>query len=176
MTMKKIDDKDLERLLERFMDGETSNAEEQLIYERFRSGDIPECCRQYAPMMVWLADKTQSDEETPAVPPFKRFATVKLWLSIAAAVMVVATLAIGLFMRPTRTLPDEDYITYAGSYVIKNGVKYTDLDEIMPELLEAEQLVEQQQHTAADIISSLEGVINTSDPAVRAALESAFSE
>lgn len=172
--MKHTDDIQLRSLLERFMDGATSNAEEQLIYERFRSGDVPTDLEEYRPMVMWLQGGMRDEHQAKLrVRRFRRYAVP---VAIAASVAIVLGIAINFIMRPSSNLTEEDYITYAGSYVIKNGVKNTDLDEILPELLEAELLVEQQQMTADKIISSMEDVIDTSDPAVRAALESAFSE
>ena len=159
------------------MDGETSNTEEQLIFSRFSKGDIPADLEEFRPMISWLGGGMKDDviqaPIRPVISRFKRFAIIG---SIAASIAIIAAVAVNFIIRPVSSLTEEDYITYAGSYLIKNGVKYTNLDEILPELLEAEQLVEQQQMSADNIISSMEEIIDTSDPDVRAALESAFSD
>ena len=46
---------DIEKVLERFFDGETTLREDQLLYDFFMSGDVPERLLVYKEMFVDLA-------------------------------------------------------------------------------------------------------------------------
>ena len=63
--------KNIEVYIHRFMEGETTNAEEQAIYRFFRSGDVPEHLKEYAPMFAWYEEgmpeeKKMEDRLLPA--------------------------------------------------------------------------------------------------------------
>ncbi len=171
--MKQNDDK-LTRLLELFMAGQTTNAQERELIERFKKGTVPPALEQYRPMLMWL-DEGMPSVDTPQAKPrrWSRQAIIAC-LGAAASLAMIVTVALSFMSRRHGTLEREDYVTYAGSYVIRDGKKITDLDEIMPELQRAEQIVEQQVATAGSI-ESMSEYINTDNPAVQAALESALS-
>ena len=46
--------KHIEQLLERFFDGQTSNAEEQELYSFFNSSDVPEALKSYQPVFGYF--------------------------------------------------------------------------------------------------------------------------
>lgn len=173
--MKQIDDNRLTQLLELFMAGETTNAQELELTERFRQGPVPPALEQYRPMLMWL-DQGMPQVKMPVDKPH-RFSRrlIMTCVGAAASLALIVTVAVSLMSRRSGTLNPEDYVTYAGSYVIRDGEKITDLDLIMPELERAERLVEKQS-AAARSIESMSEYINTDNPDVRAALESVFSE
>ena len=48
-----LDKKNIEEYINRFLEGETTNAEEQAIYRFFHTGDVPSHLMGYAPMFAW---------------------------------------------------------------------------------------------------------------------------
>lgn len=189
--MKRLNnDNEIRRLLDLFMDGATTCAQEKQLHDYFSTAgdDIPDDIRPYREMVMWLGDgmpdiKQPSKTIETARP--RRFS--RWWSAVAIAAVVALVVSIDVFLsnHSTGTLTAEDYITYAGSYVIRNGHKETDLDVIMPELKRAEEIAQQQSRQAdkatsvnADdaVIKAIDEVIDTSDPDVEAALEAALSD
>lgn len=174
--MKQIDDKTLRMLIARFMEGATTNAEERQIFARFEQGAVPDDLEQFRPMMSWLAGGMPAVE--PSIPTaIRRWSKSSLAACISAAASLALIVSVSFSFMDGRTsgLAKEDYITYAGSYIIRDGKKITDLDVIMPELERAEKIVERYS-SAESRIQSLNKYINVDNPAVKAALESAFAE
>ncbi|MDR2969955.1 MAG: hypothetical protein LBV32_10195 [Tannerellaceae bacterium] len=128
----KEDNKYMEELLERFFNGETSNAEEQELYALFESGELPEHLLPYKPVFDYfksgLAEEVESSAKIseaikPLRPPGRRYLTVLL---TAAAVILMFFL-----LKPLlHTEPDP----FEGSYIVRNGVRIDDLEQIRPEL------------------------------------------
>lgn len=130
----------------RFLDGETSVAEEKELYDFFRLTDIPADLKQYQPMFNWYASLGQSHEANAEVTneadvSVSRVRLLKLrpwqWTSIAA--MVTLLLSVG-FIFHSPSIPEE-YLAYKGSYIIRDGKKITDLRIVVPEIMRTQQLV-----------------------------------
>ena len=51
-----LDKRNIEEYINRFLEGETTNAEEQAIYRFFHTGDVPSHLMGYAPMFAWLPE------------------------------------------------------------------------------------------------------------------------
>lgn len=125
------------QLMERFLDGATTIAEEKQLYAYFRqnSGIAPDLM-QYREMMNWYAALGQ-DTQKAAVKPFRAKLARFKW--VAAAVITLIAVAIPLYRSyEQRQLL---YATYEGSYIIRNGVKYTNVPSIISELQSSEKYV-----------------------------------
>ncbi len=120
-------------LVKRFFDGDTTVAEEQQLYNYFASGKAHSSLKQYAPMFGWYANELQ----TPAKPKVHR------WRYIAAAAAAVGVIAtVGIHQYNASSLTDEEQRLaeiYAGSYIIRNGKKITDMKEVLPVILQQEK-------------------------------------
>ena len=135
-------------LLERFFDGLTSNDEERELYRFFKQDDIPEAFAQYSPVIKYLSDGLARELEpsltshsrsdgSAVVSTARRKRWIK-WGSIAASFLFIVFTS--LYFLRTEADPFE------GSYIIRNGVKITDLDLIRPELeATIEKVMKQQQ-------------------------------
>lgn len=167
-------DKQILALIERFMAGETTVAEEHRLFAAFAAGRrlAPEL-EPWREQMQWYA----SLEPAASVPRMPRF--VK-WVSAAAVAALMVTVSVGYATRHAR-LQDEMQI-YAGSYVIRNGVKNTNIAEILPELKHVESVVSAQQLQAreqaaepdysADLVAA---GIDLDDPEVKKMIDNAFN-
>ena len=124
--------KNIEEYIRRFMDGETTNDEEQAIYRYFRTQRVPAHLKSYQAMFAWY------EQGMPQEPATKkrcfRFA-VEVW---SAGLVAMLVLGIGLscfsFLEGTTTKSDE-WACYKGSYVVINGKRNSNINEIMPQIL-----------------------------------------
>ena len=171
-----IDEKEnIERLLERFFEGRTSNVEEQKLYEFFAGYDVPEHLLRYKKVFAYFDiglnsefrmdenDSEVDDEafyendilfaedlekelrETEAPVRKIRSGNRILWAGVAASLLILILLnPFGFGNKP--------FEPYEGSYIVRNGVRITDLETIRPELEATVQQVMQQQK-AAELLS-----------------------
>lgn len=148
--MKTIDDRQAQALMEKFLDGATTIAEEQQLYRYFAGGEVAPVLLQYRPMMQWY-DSLSADGE-PSVKPAPRHRSVisrfRFVSGIAASVAVLAAIGFAALMPRNRL---DDLTAYSGSYVIVNGVKTTDIEQILPQLRRAEQISDSVNRLVASI-------------------------
>lgn len=133
--MNKINDNEARLLMEQFLDGSTSTAMEQQLYDYFSGKTLPPDLEQYREMMNWyasLAPRQQSAKKT-------RRLRLPRWAAIAASFAVIIAVAIPLY-RDYETRRDL-LATYEGSYIIRDGVRYDYIPEIINELNEADAYV-----------------------------------
>ena len=149
-------------LLERFFEGQTTNDEEQTLYDFFSRDDLPDEWIRYKTVMKYfesgLADEIGGDTEQndvlplhieralndsnnayieqTDVPPLRPIMQVLssvrkhwiTWSGVAASILFILFTSLYLFTDNNPVDP------FAGSYIIRNGVRITDLDLIRPEL------------------------------------------
>ena len=133
-----LTNKNIEEYIHRFMEGETTNVEEQAIYRFFRSGDVPEHLKVYAPMFAWYEEgmpeeKKEMPIETKTKTFWKRI-PLGVW-SMGIAAMLVIGIGLGILSGLDKDMDDE-WSCYEGSYVMINGKRITDEKKIMPIILE----------------------------------------
>ena len=126
---------DIHRLIERFLDGDTSNAEERQLYDYF-AGDVADDLKQYQPMFAWYAtgDVTQ--------PPKRQGMGRRRVLAVAASLLLLVGVGLWAWHLHEEQM---ELARFEGSYIIRNGQKQTDLKAIMPELLQTVTRAEQLQ-------------------------------
>ncbi|MBR5193648.1 MAG: hypothetical protein IKW37_04440 [Bacteroidaceae bacterium] len=130
--------KNIEEYIHRFMEGETTLAEEQAIYRFFRSGDVPEHLKVYAPMFAWyeegMPEEKKMEDSTIKRNTFWKRIPLGVW-SMGVAAMLVIGIGLGVLSGLDKDMEDE-WSCYEGSYVEVNGKRITDVKEIMPVILE----------------------------------------
>ena len=130
--------KNIEEYIHRFMEGETTNAEEQAIYRFFRSGDVPEHLKVYAPMFAWyeegMPEEKKTEDSTMKRKTIWKRIPLGVW-SMGIAAMLVIGIGLGILSGLDKGMEDE-WSCYEGSYVEVNGKRITDVKEIMPVILE----------------------------------------
>lgn len=138
MTIKK--DKDIELLIGRFLDGETTNAEEQRLYDYFAGTRVASRLEKYRPMFSWYAGGMEEPLPESAPTAVPRVRLIPLWLRTAACAAAAVLLIAGAAVAYLRHASAERlYATYEGSYIVRGGKKITDLKAIMPELRRIER-------------------------------------
>ncbi len=146
-----MDDRQAQALMEKFLNGATTIAEEQQLYRYFATDDVAPVLQQYRSMMQWYESLSADNVTTgkpvklrqPAISRF-RFAA-----GLAASVAILATIGFAV-LKPHTRLNDQQ-IAYSGSYIIVNGVKCTDIDRILPQLRRAEQIADSISNLVASI-------------------------
>lgn len=130
-----ITNKNIEEYIQRFMEGETTNAEEQAIYRFFHTEEMPEHLKHYTDMFAWY-EEGMPEEKLPkpqARPLWKRI-PLELW-SMGIAAMLVISIGLGIVLSFDDST-NEEWSCYEGSYVEVNGKRFTDIETIMPIILE----------------------------------------
>lgn len=186
---------DINRLISRFLDGETSLDEEKTLYAFFSRPDVPEELEPYRPMFGWYAslavhndetDRPDNDGERSALSatPVKKdrplFRLLRPWQWAGIAAMLAVLFTVGFFLR-TPSIPEE-YLAYEGSYIIRNGKKITDLRIVVPEILRTQQVVDESLEAITATFEESDrsfdaAVINScdlSDPVIKEAISTAF--
>ena len=133
-----LTNKNIEEYIHRFMEGETTNAEEQAIYRFFRSGDVPEHLKVYAPMFAWyeegMPEEKKTEDSTIKRKTIWKRIPLGVW-SMGIAAMLVVGIGLGILSGLDKDMDDE-WSCYEGSYVMINGKRITDEKKIMPIILE----------------------------------------
>ena len=130
-----ITNKNIEEYIQRFMEGETTNAEEQAIYRFFLTEEVPEHLKPYTDMFAWYEEGMPEEKlpTTQARPLWKRI-PLELW-SMGIAAMLVIGIGLGIVLSFGDST-NEEWSCYEGSYVEVNGKRITDVEAIMPIILE----------------------------------------
>ena len=131
-------------LVEKFLEGRTSNAEERELYAWFRENEVPAEWQELKAMFEWYeagmpeinnAHSGQlSEQPTPVTQhtatsrPRRR---VRMWLT-GAAITAAASIAALLWLTPTPPTID----IYEGSYIIEAGVMSDNSESIRQDIEE----------------------------------------
>jgi hypothetical protein len=128
-------------LIERFLNGETTLAEEQSLYDYFQGQEVDKEIKKYQEMFRWYANGMPEEVLEKKSKTGKTFVMRMKWafIGIAASLLIL----IGVGVRNYQKL-QEEYAIYEGSYIVRDGKKMTDIKEILPELKATEQKVEQK--------------------------------
>lgn len=136
----------IENLLERFFEGETSNAKEQELYAFFARPDLPEHLRGYKPVFGYFETGIAGEVEEGRNPskPVRKKPFLKRWLWMGMA--VAASLLLFLFLNKGDGGKDDEFNPYAGSYIIRGGVKTEIPEEVARKLDRVIREIEKKQY------------------------------
>ena len=140
--MMELTNKNIEEYINRFLDGETTNAEEQAIYRFFCTGNVPAHLKEYAPMFAWYEGGMQGEPKPQAMEDTKA--------------MVVVTLGLGLLVFSGQNLAkNHKWSCYDGSYIEVNGKRITDVKKIMPCIIETLEYANEVEQLARQRIDEI---------------------
>lgn len=186
------DHSEIDLLISRFLDGETSLDEEKALYAFFSRPDVPEELEPYRRMFGWYSSLASAGEAmqpanvTTALPAAMptgkrpRFRLLRPWQWGAVAAMLALLFTVGFFLR-TPSIPEE-YLAYEGSYIVRDGKKITDLRIVVPEILRTQQVVDESLDAINATFEETDGAFDAavissydlSDPTVKEAISTAF--
>lgn len=143
----------IETLLEKFFEGETTREEEAKLSKFFSSGKVPEHLKPYIAMFRWYDDGMPGEPgeelrspKTPEAPECvgktHRFLRPAIWISSAAAITALV-LTIGWHLKPRSNSHLEALAKqYEGSYIMVDGDMITDIQMIYDDINAINQEVE----------------------------------
>ena len=148
----------IEEYIHRFMEGETTNAEEQAIYRFFRAEEVPEHLKPYTEMFTWYEEGMPEEElSKPKAQPLWKRIPLEIW-STGIAAMLVIGIGLGIVLSFGDN-QHEDWSCYEGSYVEVDGKRITDIETILPiilETLKGAEEIEQRTEARLTRIRSIE--------------------
>ena len=148
----------IEEYIHRFMEGETTNAEEQAIYRFFRTEEVPEHLKPYTEMFTWYEEGMPEEElSKPKTQPLWKHIPLEIW-STGIAAMLVVGIGLGIVLSFGDN-QHEDWSCYEGSYVEVDGKRITDIETILPiilETLKGAEEIEQRTEARLTRIRSIE--------------------
>ena len=97
--MNRIFEKDIDALLQRFLDGETTVDEERILEEYFSRDDVPERLADYQTMFRWFADGMQGDVCAAKQVNKGSARMVKMLRWMAAAVLLLGILTLTFVLK-----------------------------------------------------------------------------
>ena len=127
---------DIEKLLERFFKGETTNAEERQLYDFFAREEIPESLKPYKELFCYFGEEIVNEEPDGLKRKIRReisFLGAKRWQVWSIGVAASLALFFSIYLA-TQERYDGPIV---GGYIIRNGVCITDMKVIRPELEQA---------------------------------------
>lgn len=172
-TQSVISDDEARRFTQMFLDGDTSVKQEKMLYDYFLQRKVASDLECYREMFNWYAGLASASKSTSN----SRRSRTRL-IAVAASISALLLIGIGLIAglpKDSDTLsPDR---IYAGSYIIRNGKKITDIKQILPELRQADRYIDSTLSTfnRPPIIDPEKSIIsdalgNIDDPEIKAML------
>ena len=124
-------DRHIEALVEKFLDGHTTNAEEQQLYDWFATADVPEEWADLKAMFAWYRDGMPEVEDVKSVESkHKPKFSLSLRRTIVAISSAVAVAVIAVVMWNS----SPEINIYEGSYIIEQGSYCDNLDYIQEDI------------------------------------------
>ncbi|WP_165041720.1 hypothetical protein [Dysgonomonas sp. ZJ709] len=140
--------KDIDKIIEKYFDGDTSLAEEKMLRNYFLQADIEERHRVYAPMFNFFAEERKETTETKPKKAKKRF-SLYAWSSIAACILLLAVMRLA-YMTP-ENVNDQ-------SMVYIDGKRISDVHIINNQALIS---IENISDVDEDVLNSQIGILNS---------------
>lgn len=130
-----INENNIEALLEKFFDGNTTNAEDRALEKFFCSGNnVPERYKCYCDMFGWYASGMDSEKLPSASSQpkhvFFRTKTARWWSSVAALIALAAAIA----WLSTWQSHTDNTLLYADNYIVRDGHTITGMPEIKADI------------------------------------------
>ncbi len=163
--------KDIERLMQRFFDGETTTEEEARLYRVFRRKRLPHSLERMRPVMEAFGSM---EARAP-----RRAMTASIVRRVLAGAAAVLALAVGTAVYSDYREEQSLARLYGGSYIIENGRRTDDLraihDDIERTLADSRRI---EKRAGQNVIDRAEQDVldNISDPDMRREVELMLNE
>lgn len=168
-----ISDDEARRLTRMFLDGDTTAEQEKMLYEYYSGKKVASDLDCYREMFGWYAG-LESEAKTSDDNRRRRTRFIAVAASVSALFLIGVGLIAGLPKGSGSLSPDG---IYAGSYIIRNGKKITDIKQILPELRQADRYVDStlSAFNRPNVVDPEKSIIsdalrNIDDPEIKAML------
>lgn len=149
----------IEKLLSAFFDGTTSATDEKELYNFFQKENIPDHLKPYQPIFEYF--EIGIKEECSALPADDYKLTVQprkkrwvMWSAVAASLLLVISVGTQFYAGSKKFDP------YEGSYIVRNGVRMDEPEEIREELEVVTQRVRDRQREVEVLYRRISDVEN----------------
>lgn len=147
----------IEQLVEKFLDGRTTNAEERELYAWFRSNDVGEEWAELKAMFAWY-EAGMPEQEAEQKPQLElrapRSERRGLWIAVGAVAGVAASVVVALTVWLTfDNNQHNDLSIYAGSYIVDGGIRYDNISDIENDIEEMLERAERIEQSADELIA-----------------------
>ena len=119
----------IESLIEKFLEGRTTNAEERELYAWFATADVPKEWSDLKAMFAWYAEGMPEQKAT-AQPKPRIMLRHRWWVAATTAAAACAAIVVILFPSRQTDSSKHSYNIYEGSYIVEAGVCYDDIEVI----------------------------------------------
>ena len=144
-------------LVEKFLDGKTTNQEEQMLYDWFSANDVSKEWQPLKEMFAWYADGMPEEqiELSEELQPQKRGVSlhrprrVIRWISVGVGIAAVVAVVLIATLRPRQS----EFNIYEGSYIVEAGVRNDDIASIESEIEAMLKRAENYEQQANDLLA-----------------------
>lgn len=136
---------DIDKILEKYFDGETSLEEEKILRQYFRQPEIEERHKMYASMFNFFSQ----ERKEAVIEKKKKKIPVYAWVSIAASILILLTI---------KSVHTDMESEAAKSMLYIDGKKITNMQTINSEALIS---IENVSEVEADVIDSQIGILDS---------------
>ena len=144
-------------LVEKFLDGKTTNQEEQMLYDWFSANDVSEEWQPLKEMFAWYADGMPEEqiELSEELQPQKRGVSLRRprrvirWISVGVGIAAMVAVVLIATLRPRQS----EFNIYEGSYIVEAGVRNDDIASIESEIEAMLKRAENYEQQANDLLA-----------------------
>ena len=144
-------------LVEKFLDGKTTNQEEQMLYDWFSANDVSEEWQPLKEMFAWYADgmPEKQIELSEELQPQKRGVALRRprrvirWISVGVGIAAMVVVVLIATLRPRQS----EFNIYEGSYIVEAGVRNDDIASIESEIEAMLKRAENYEQQANDLLA-----------------------
>ena len=142
----------IESLVEKFLEGRTTNTEERELYEWFATADVPDKWSDLKAMFAWYAEGMPEEQKAPEEPKPRITLRRKWWIAAATAAACAAIVVV--LLPHGNTEPQiHTYNIYEGSYIVEAGIRYDDIEVIEDDIEELFARAEAIEFEANELIA-----------------------
>ena len=144
-------------LVEKFLDGKTTNQEEQMLYDWFSANDVSEEWQPLKEMFAWYSDgmpEEQIELSEELQPQKKGFSLLRprrviRWISVGVSIAAMVAVVLIATLRPRQS----EFNIYEGSYIVEAGVRNDDIASIESEIEAMLKRAENYEQQANDLLA-----------------------
>lgn len=144
-------------LVEKFLDGKTTNQEEQMLYDWFSANDVSEEWQPLKEMFAWYSDGMPEEqiELSEELQPQKRGVALRRprrvirWISVGVSIAAMVAVVLIATLRPRQS----EFNIYEGSYIVEAGVRNDDIASIESEIEAMLKRAENYEQQANDLLA-----------------------
>lgn len=143
-------DRYIEDLVEKFLDGRTTNAEEQELYAWFATADVPDEWTDLKAMFAWYREgMPEMEGATESVSRPKPRFSLTMRRAIIAVASAVAVVLVAIMLWPS----SREMNIYEGSYIIEQGSYCDNIEYIKDDIEALLERADELEHKSQELLA-----------------------